>query len=248
VCLLLVAVNVVADHPIVVLANRDEYWDRPTEAPAVRADRNPAVVCGLDLRAGGTWLGMNASGVLVGLTNRPGSLRADRPSRGEVTSRALSGTTAREGMERALARAADAGPNPFSLLVADRSGAFAATYDGPPLEPAMEELGDGLHTVSNLHDLDELAPAMVLRSGPGRPLALPEGIALDEATVVLEELARGHAPLDGTRTAICVHDDRNRRGTVSSAVLALDTAGAPALFRSAWGAPCTTPFEPVELP
>lgn len=247
-CLLLVAVNVVADHPVVVLANRDEYWDRPTEAPAVRRDRDPVVVCGLDLRAGGTWLGVNAAGVIVGLTNRPGSLRADRPSRGEVAARALSATTAREGMDRALAWVADAGPNPFSLLVADRAGAFAATYDGPPLKPATTALGNGLHTVSNLHDVDQLTPVSVLGAGPAGPLDLPAGIALPDAVVVLQSLAASHAPLDGARTAICVHDNANRRGTRSSAVLAIDDRGAPSLFRSAWGPPCTTPFEPVELP
>jgi uncharacterized protein with NRDE domain len=247
-CLLLVAVDVVRDHPVVVLANRDEYWDRPTEAPAVRADRDPVVSCGLDLRAGGTWLGINGEGVLVGLTNRPGSLRADRPSRGEVTALALSGASAREGMDRALAWAAGNGPNPFSLFVADRHSALAATYDGPPQEPVRRELGSGLHTVSNLHDVNELSPQTVLAAGPDGPLEMPAGLALPDAVMRLEVLAKSHAPLDGTRTAICVHDDANRRGTRSSAVLAIDAAGAPALFRSAWGPPCTTPFEPVALP
>jgi hypothetical protein len=206
------------------------------------------VVCGLDLRAGGTWLGVNAAGVLVGLTNRPGSFSADRPSRGEVTSRALSATTAREGMDRALAWAAGAGPHPISQLVAARSAAVAATVEGAPPEPAIEALRRGLHTVSNLHDVDQLSPQLVLSAGRDDPLALVSGVSLADATVMLELLARSHDPLDGTRMAVCVHDDPNRRGTVSSAVLAIDASGAPALFRSAWGPPCTTPFEPIALP
>lgn len=247
-CLLLVAVDVVAGNPVVALANRDEYWDRPTEPPAIRNDRHPAVACGLDLRAGGTWLGINAAGVMVGLTNRRGTFDPTRPSRGRVTELALGATTASEGMDRALAWAEARGPNPFSLFVADRESALAATYDGPSREPVRKELTAGLHTVSNLHDVDELTPELVLRSGPKGPLALSRGIGLTEAVAVLEELAKSHTPLDGTRTAICVHDEPNRRGTVSSAVLAVDSAGKPSCFRSAWGAPCTNEFVSIALP
>ncbi len=103
-------------------------------------------------------------------------------------------------------------------------------------------------SASNLHDVDDLSPESVLDAAPDGPVDLPPGIGLDEAVLRLERLARSHVPLDGARDAVCVHDDGQRRGTVSSAILAVDTEGRPARFLAADGAPCRASFQPVPLP
>jgi uncharacterized protein with NRDE domain len=246
-CLLLAALDVVAGHPLVVLANRDEYWDRPAEGPAPRGG-DPAVVCGLDRRAGGTWLGMNASGVVAVLTNRPGPLDPGRPSRGAVAMHALTAHSSDAAAAKAAARAVRDQPNPFSLFVGDEHGGVAVTWDGPESEPRIVALAPGLHTLSNLHDLDALEVARVLQAAPDGPVALPDGLPLDDAVAQLQRLAPSHAPLDGTRTAVCVHDAAQRRGTVSSAVLAVAADGSPARFVAADGPPCRTPWRAVALP
>jgi uncharacterized protein with NRDE domain len=61
--------NVFAEHPIIVAANRDEHYDR-SSAPPNLIGRNPAIVAGKDLVAGGTWLGVNEHGLSVGILNR----------------------------------------------------------------------------------------------------------------------------------------------------------------------------------
>ena len=57
--------------PLVVAANRDEFHDRPAEGPALRWTEAGAIVAPHDVRAGGTWLGLNAAGVFAAVTNRP---------------------------------------------------------------------------------------------------------------------------------------------------------------------------------
>ena len=52
---------------LLVAANRDEAFDRPSAPPAEVED---GIVAGRDLLAGGTWLGYNRHGLFVAVTNR----------------------------------------------------------------------------------------------------------------------------------------------------------------------------------
>ena len=58
-----------ARYPLVVAANRDEMYARPTAAADVILDA-PLAVGGRDLSKGGTWLGATAGGFLVAVTNQ----------------------------------------------------------------------------------------------------------------------------------------------------------------------------------
>src|SRR5262249_37650477 len=64
-CTLAIYFKMTDDYPVVIAANRDEYLDRPAAKPTVLCDR-PHIVGGKDLRAGGTWLGINEYGVVCG--------------------------------------------------------------------------------------------------------------------------------------------------------------------------------------
>ncbi len=62
-CLLIFALNYHPDYKLVLLANRDEFYARPT-AKAHEWDCAGKVIAGKDLQAGGTWLGINKKGRL----------------------------------------------------------------------------------------------------------------------------------------------------------------------------------------
>src|SRR5690606_5754871 len=64
-CIILFAWQQHTDYPLVVAANRDEFHHRPAEAVRWRGD----LLCGLDLAAGGTWLGMTRAGRFAAVTN-----------------------------------------------------------------------------------------------------------------------------------------------------------------------------------
>src|SRR5262245_19088879 len=68
-CLLAILYRVCDDAPLVVGANREEYYARGGDPPR-RLDGLDAVA-GVDPTHGGTWLGVNSRGVLVAVTNRP---------------------------------------------------------------------------------------------------------------------------------------------------------------------------------
>jgi uncharacterized protein with NRDE domain len=117
-CLILFAHRQHADYPLILIANRDEYYARPTRDAHWWDDAE--VFAGRDLEAGGTWLGVNRAGRLAAVTNvrEPGGMRAGKRSRGDLTREYLAGATPAQEYLRQLDTHADdfAG---FNLLLGD---------------------------------------------------------------------------------------------------------------------------------
>lgn len=104
--------------PLVILANRDEFYARPTQS-LTQWPSSP-VIAGRDLEGGGTWLGVTADGRVAALTNyRDPAMVADaRPSRGALVQGFLEGHLSTEAYLAELASYAHQ-YNPFNLLVFD---------------------------------------------------------------------------------------------------------------------------------
>lgn len=91
-CLIFVAFNQHPDYPLIIAANRDEYFNRPT-LPLGFWEENPNILAGKDLQAGGTWMGVTQSGYFALLTNYrdPSNIISGAPSRGKLVSDYLLG-------------------------------------------------------------------------------------------------------------------------------------------------------------
>ena len=85
-CLILFALHQHKDYPLIVIANRDEYYARPTQSAHWWPDA-PDIFAGRDLEASGTWMGVNKKGRFAAVTNvrEPGSFGPARLSRGKLT-------------------------------------------------------------------------------------------------------------------------------------------------------------------
>ena len=102
-CLLLIAYRQHPRFPLLVLANRDEFYQRPTAAAQPWKDR--ALVAGRDLEAGGTWLGIASRGRVAAVTNmrEPGLAPPEDPlSRGEIPVDFLTGSAPPDTFARTL--------------------------------------------------------------------------------------------------------------------------------------------------
>ena len=114
----LIAWNWQPGQGLLLLANRDEFFARPTQ-PLHRWPDAP-VLAGKDLQGGGTWLGLGRGGRLAALTNvrDPRQFRADAPTRGALVADFLRGDmSAQTYLEEVGAQAAAF--NPFNLLLFD---------------------------------------------------------------------------------------------------------------------------------
>lgn len=223
-CLLILHHRLVPGYPVVVAANRDEARARPSDPPLVWPG---GFLAPRDRKAGGTWIGVNRSGVVVGITNRSGEpVDPGRPSRGQLVTAALGAPTARAAVAR-VERAAFAEPqNPFNLLIADRTDAFVLT-GGDGIE--TRALPPGTAVLTNEHELGGLDLG---------DLTPPADI--EQSLAALADLSRDH----GTHGyAPCKHGERY--GTVSSTLIALgDGPAHPSRFAYAAGLPCQTPHVP----
>lgn len=218
--------------PLVIAANRDEYLERPSEGPALWAGQAHPVVAPRDLRAGGTWLGVNAEGLLAAVTNRPVARRDEGcGSRGQVVLQALEARGARE----AAASLAGLGPdlfNPFNLLVADGQEAFAVVYEGGA---RVRELASGVHVIGNADPDDRRVPKIDRLLEEARRASELEG---DKLTEALEQTLRGHVGEPAPLAHTCIH--AGAYGTRSSMLLRL---GPDPAWWYADGPPCRTPYE-----
>ena len=119
-CLIALAIDQHRRFPLVVAANRDEFFARPTARLAwwQPDPGGPQVLSGRDLQAGGTWMGLTAEGRLAMLTNirRPGSNDPAAPSRGAIVPLWLRGHLP---ADRFWMQVALSGHNPFNLVAAD---------------------------------------------------------------------------------------------------------------------------------
>jgi uncharacterized protein with NRDE domain len=176
-CLILVAWRVHPDYPLVVAANRDEFFARPAAEAAWWKDAKN-VFAGRDLEAGGTWLGLGRDGRFAGLTNfrDPPRNRNDAPSRGALVADFLTGN---ESTAAALARLQAQGPryNAFNLFVSD--GDSLGIYESA--SGSARILEPGIYALSN-HLLDTPWPKVTAgKSRLARALrALPDDTPLRE--------------------------------------------------------------------
>jgi uncharacterized protein with NRDE domain len=118
-CLILLAWQVHPDYPLIVAANRDEFYARPS-APAGFWPESPGTFAGRDLEAGGTWLGITRQQRFAALTNfREGARpRADAQSRGSLVADFLAGNCSPESYFAALSERSNEF-NGFNLLFGD---------------------------------------------------------------------------------------------------------------------------------
>ena len=240
-CILMILKNRVSGRPVVVGANRDEYRDRLWEPPR----RDGDVVAPRDLRAGGTWLALADSGLLVAVTNRPDDdPDPSRPSRGTLALDLARCGTVAAARDLLMADLSGQRRNAFHVLLASANEALVAAHPGRDGEPCdLISVPDGLHTLTNLHGFDELD-----HRGALDPLDLPAGTPLSVARPLLEAALRTHGDRGpGGREQICKHGDD--RGTLSSSIVALPEAGSglEPLFWFAPGAPCETNYSQVTL-
>lgn len=228
-CTLIVALHQYPDAPLLVAANRDERLDRPARAAFLWTDGPQPFIAGRDERGGGTWLGLNRAGLLVGVTNRFGVDRDERrASRGALVVDALGAASARELHRRLSSLPADR-YNAFHLLYADRREAFVTWTDGAAVR--QEALAPGVHVVTERSlGGDDRARTETIRRLWAQ---LPSGTTPTAES--LFQILRFHREGDPLGS-VCVHVPTFEYGTRSSCVLKLGAA-APELWW-AEGPPC----------
>jgi len=144
-CLIVFAYRVHPEYPVVIAANRDEFYNRPTAVMGEWSDA-PNILAGRDLKGGGTWMGIGRNGRMAALTNfrEPDLQRTGAPTRGHLVSDFLKG---RDSLNQYINKLSSTykNYNGYSILLSENGQwvYYSNRSDGP------QELTPGIHGLSN---------------------------------------------------------------------------------------------------
>lgn len=147
-CLIIFAHQISPDHNLILAANRDELFSRPTLQAQLWNEEHSGIeiLSGRDEQAGGTWIGVTRSGRFAAVTNIRDPLQLEKKpkSRGELTLNFLT---------------SDMSPREYCQSLGEEFGQFAGynllVGDSDSLcyvnnfEEIVEELPPGIYGLSN---------------------------------------------------------------------------------------------------
>ena len=263
-CLAAFALNAHPRFPLVIAANRDEFFARAAASMAWWQADGTELLAGRDLSAGGTWFGLTRAGRLALLTNvrEPGRQRGDAPSRGRLVVDWL----AARGDARDFTQDLAGDYNGFNLVTADL--ARNTWHWISNRAPAPVRLADGLHALSNAAMDTPWPKSLGLKAALAQALGTADS-AEQLAARLLDALADGTPAPDATLPDTGVGLDRERLlsprfirmadparpgsalyGTRCSTVLIREIGGATRVFERSitaegrWQAPVMHTLDP----
>jgi len=211
-CLIALAHLASARWPLVIAANRDEFFDRPTRA-AHAWDDAPDVIGGRDLRAGGSWMAVTRGGRFAMVTNVRGLPEpADAPSRGALVSDFVRSASAPLAFAERVERQRYAG---FHLVAGEVGGMVAHVSSDMP----ARALEPGIFAVSNAPAAIDWPKIAFARVAMERALAAD---TLEEELMRFLTTPRG-APIE---SEVFVSIPEMRYGTRASTVVIASSDGA----------------------
>jgi len=219
-CLVLFSYRPGTDRPLIVAANRDEFYARPARS-AHHWDDAVSVFAGRDLSAGGSWLGITTSGRFATVTNFAEESPDDQApvSRGALVERFLKDTTGAHAFVHGIH-----GPDykGFNLLV----------YDGDKLAYTSnrgytEDLETGTYGLANA-ELGATWPKVVAGAraldalGPATTTAALIRLLADDSQPADDALPRRGRPIELERRVAPCFIRGEEYGTRASTAVIFD--------------------------
>ena len=221
-CLLLISNNYHPDYKLIVAANRDEFYHRPTKK-ARFWNEHPELLAGKDLEAGGTWSGITKNGRFAAITNYRDmkSIKDNAPSRGDLVKNFLLSGSSPETFGNELIQYAQL-YNGYNLLYSD----FESTYYFSNQLKKQQKLSPGIYGLSN-HLLDTPWPKVSLSKKSFTRIFSQKKFSADDLFTILRddrqspdnELPATGLSLELERAVSPVFIRSERYGTRSSTVL-----------------------------
>ena len=220
-CILFLAINQHPDHPLIICANRDEFYKRPTLGAHFWPNK-PHLLAGKDLQAGGSWLGVNTHQQFAAITNiRTGSKQSPaKKSRGELVTLALEPNSFID--INWLKQHSDE-YNPFNLIY----GSLNQLNCYNSLLKQQTSLTSGFHAISN-GSLDDIWPKMAKgESRLEKIVSSTQTINSDELFAILKDstqaddsqLPNTGVPLEWERKLSSIFINSPEYGTRSSCII-----------------------------
>lgn len=226
-CLIAFALNEHPDYPLILVANRDEFYERPTSYADFWKDHS-TVLGGIDMKGGGTWMGVTKSGKIAAVTNYrdPKNISPTAKTRGDLTKDYLiSNISAQTHLKQVESEAALY--NGFNLLLFEAGKGFYYSNYGD----SIRQIDQGVYGLSNAL-LDTSWPKLeklkanfqeTIKSQISVDSLLE--LLTDNETAADKDLPQTGVPYEWEKaiSAICI--DTPTYGTCCSTIILVDKAG-----------------------
>ncbi|MDB4650754.1 NRDE family protein [Pirellulaceae bacterium] len=232
--LLAVLYKLVPESPILIAFNREELLTHKVNKPTIQSGK-PRILASMDAGSGGTWLGVNQHGMMVGATSRKKyNTQMSPKSRESLCRDLLRAGSAREAVNTAMEELQTHEYEGVNFIIADGESGWVI-HAGNEVEAV--ELEEGLNIVSNMNvnDPRDERVAMARRLLTLQTLDSP----VKFLAVASKVLAR--APSNPGRPSMVIND--GDYGTVSSTLVSLGVKPRDAIYQFANGSPDDTKFE-----
>ncbi len=241
-CTLVVAFYPQTKTPLVIASNRDENPNRPTSPWEIRQfeddDYYTKVYCPLDDVLGGTWIGVNTSGIFCALTNwdlEENFHGLGLKSRGHLVLDTLKRTT----VETVLKYWRELNANnhkPFNIVAGDVNELYNLSCDNKKL--VITKLRAGVYVSTGIGFNQNVPRDVFIRTELCKNIY---NLSQPISPGVLFSLMGSHNCGIGSEDSICVHDDERKWETRSTALITNDenawnvmSKDGPACQKSLW--------------
>ncbi|MFY0599894.1 MAG: NRDE family protein [Cyclobacteriaceae bacterium] len=226
-CLIAFAWNSHPKYKLILIANRDEFYERPSATASFWKDC-PDIYAGRDLVATGTWMGISKSGRFGAITNYRDikNIQKDARSRGDIIPRYLSESDDPKSFSQKLNHYSSE-YNGFNFLASDfKTMTHYSNYQGK-----VNVIDPGIHGLSNAF-LDTPWPKVEslkrgLRKAISSKFDHKQMFDLLSDTQEADEkmLPRTGVPLEWEKalSSVCIRTEKY--GTCSSTVITVTHAG-----------------------
>lgn len=234
-CVLAIHFQATSEAPVLLAHNRDDSYERPVGPPRVHYGR-PKVICPVDRKDGGTWIGVNQHGLVVAVINRvkPGTEPPEGRSVYVLCRELLNSASASQAISLCCEELQTGKYPACHFLCADRRFGAVVQYGG---DLTVVPLRPGLHFLSTAPLDDPFDPRQEFAR---RMLTLQR---LDSAVAFLAAASRvfsRKADAEGRRGLVISSPGF---GTVCSSLVALTNRPSQAVFHFAPGPPSETPYD-----
>jgi uncharacterized protein with NRDE domain len=228
-CLIAIATRIHPIYPLIIAANRDEFYHRPT-APLAFWQDQPNILAGRDLQQNGTWLGITKTGRFAAITNfrDPSLMGSAAPSRGLLVSDFLASDQHPQKYLQTI-KASGKKYNGFNLVV----GGMKELWWYSNKNADIVKIEPGIHVISN-HLMDTPWPKTLKTKANMQEICRqktaidPEDIfqmLADKTRPSDDQLPDTGVGLEWERLLSPVFISSNIYGTRSSAVILAELSG-----------------------
>jgi uncharacterized protein with NRDE domain len=223
-------------YKLIVAANRDELYDKPSAPPELLQGTHHRILAPKDLINGGTWIGVTEDGWFAAITNQDDDdYNSGMKSRGNIVAECLQSGNSHD-VASDLRKLDPQQHNSFNLIFGSADDIYIGKVHRGNT-PVIDHIHTGITVIGN-DCSDKATYQRKIDHATELARTINHDDSISEMVNKLHHILSDHSNSNADPyEAICVHDEQHKFGTVSSCIIAVTREGVVEYYHSE-GFPC----------